>query len=325
MGFARLFNREPKIDFVRARFFAFGVTGLLFALVIVTLVTRGLNFGLDFQGGLMIEVSRDDKIDVAEVRQKVSGLGLGDVHVQTSGDKAVMIRAKKPPDVVEPKPGETVAPGESAEQKAFKRIRDALGPGYHVLRQEFVGPTVSEGLFRDGMIATGLALFAIAVYMAVRFEWQFGLAGLVANFHDVTIAVGVYSATGLEFDLVSIAALLTLAGYSINETIVIFDRLRENMRRYKKTPFKEIINYSVNQNLFRTIMTGGSVLVAVLPMLIFGGEALFAFTLAIVVGIVVGTYSAIYVSSSLLLYLPAVKKWREEKADKEPGGAKAKA
>jgi preprotein translocase SecF subunit len=322
MGFARLFNREPKIDFVRARFFAFGVTGLLFVLVLVTLLTRGLNFGLDFQGGLMIEVERQDKIDVADVRQKVSALGLGDVHVQTSGDKAVIIRAKKPPDVVEPKPGETPAPGEAAEQKAFKRIMDALGPGYHMKQQQFVGPTVSEGLFRDGMIATGLALLAIAIYMAVRFEWQFGLAGLVANFHDVTIAVGVYSATGLEFDLVSIAALLTLAGYSINETIVIFDRLRENMRRYKKTGFKEIINYSVNQNLFRTVMTAGSVLVAVLPMLIFGGEALFAFTLAIVVGIVVGTYSAIYVSSSLLIYLPTVKKWREEK---DPGEAAAKA
>jgi len=190
------------------------------------------------------------------------------------------------------------------------------------MRQEFVGPTVSAGLFRDGMIATGLALLAIALYMAFRFEWQFGLAGLIANFHDVTIAIGVYSITGLEFDLVSIAALLTLAGYSINETIVIFDRLRENMRRYKKTSFKEIINFSVNQNLFRTVMTAGSVLVAVLPMLIFGGEALFAFTLAIVVGIVVGTYSAIYVSSSLLIYLPTVRKWRDEKDEK---GAAAKA
>src|ERR1051325_151162 len=151
MGFARLFNREPKIDFVRARFFAFGVTGLLFVLVLVTLLTRGLNFGLDFQGSLMIEVERQDKIDVADVRQKVSALGLGDVHVQTSGDKAVIIRAKKPPDVVEPKQGGTPAPGEAAEQKAFKRIMDALGPGYHMKQQQFVGPTVSEGLFRDGM------------------------------------------------------------------------------------------------------------------------------------------------------------------------------
>lgn len=322
MGFARLVHHEPKIDFVRARFVAFGLTGLLFVGVLVTLLTRGLNLGLDFQGGLLLEVAHQERIDVGEVRNKVSALGLGDVQVQTSGDRAVMIRAKKPPEVAEPKPGETVQPGETAEAKAFKRIREALGPGYQVLRQEFVGPTVSAGLFRDGMIATGLALLAIALYMAFRFEWQFGLAGLIANFHDVTIAIGVYSITGLEFDLVSIAALLTLAGYSINETIVIFDRLRENMRRYKKTSFKEIINFSVNQNLFRTVMTAGSVLVAVLPMLIFGGEALFAFTLAIVVGIVVGTYSAIYVSSSLLIYLPTVRKWRDEKDEK---GAAAKA
>lgn len=325
MGFARLFNRETKIDFVRARYFAFGVTGLLFLVVIVSLLTRGLNLGLDFQGGLLVEVSHSGKIDVGAVRAKVNTLGLGDVQVQTSGANAVMIRAKKPPEALELKPGETATPGESVEARAFRRVREALGPDYQVLRQEFVGPTVSEGLFRDGMIATGLALLAIAIYMAFRFEWQFGVAGLIANFHDVSIAIGVYSLTGLEFDLVSIAALLTLAGYSINETIVIFDRLRENMRRYKKTEFREIINLSVNQNLFRTIMTGGSTLVAVLPMLIFGGEALFAFTLAIVVGIVVGTYSAIYVSSSLLIYFPTVRKWRDEKQDQGGVAAKARA
>lgn len=316
MGFARLFNRETKIDFVRARFFAFGVTGLLFVVVIVSLLTRGLNLGLDFQGGLLMEVSRTGKIDIGEVRAKVNTLGLGDVQVQTSGATSVMIRAKKPPETIEAKPGETAQPGESAEARAFRRVREGLGPDYQVLRQEFVGPTVSEGLFRDGMIATGIALLAIALYMAFRFEWQFGVAGLIANFHDVSIAIGVYSLTGLEFDLVSIAALLTLAGYSINETIVIFDRLRENMRRYKRADFREIINLSVNQNLFRTIMTGGSTLVAVLPMLVFGGEALFAFTLAMVVGIVVGTYSAIYVSSSLLIYMPHVRKWRDEKEGK---------
>jgi preprotein translocase SecF subunit len=313
MALAKYFPHATKIDFVGARYFAFSLTGLLFIGVVVSLLLRGLNFGIDFQGGLLIEARSEQKVDVADVRKRVSALNLGDVQVQhVGGDRGVMIRAERPPG------------DESAQARAMDDIRKALGPGFKIDRQEFVGPKVSESLFRDGMIATGLALIMIAIYVWVRFEWQFGVAGLVATAHDVTMALGVYSATGLEFDLTAIAALLTLAGYSINETIVIFDRLRENMRRYKKTDFKDLINISVNQNLFRTMMTGGATLVAVLPMLIFGGESLFAFTLAIVFGIVTGTYSAIYVSSSLLIYMPAIRRWREEK-EPAPGAAKAKA
>jgi preprotein translocase SecF subunit len=302
MALAKYFPHATKVDFVGARYFAFSLTGLLFIAVIVSLSIRGLNLGIDFRGGILILATSEQRIDVGEVRKRVSALNLGDVQVQhVDGDRGVMIRAEKPPG------------DEAAGAKAIEDIRKALGSGYTIGKQEFVGPKVSEDLFRDGMIATAVALILIAIYVWIRFEWQFGLAGFVATAHDVTMALGVYSITGLEFDLTAIAALLTLAGYSINETIVIFDRLRENMRRYKKTDFKELINISVNQNLFRTMMTGGATLVAVLPMLIFGGESLFAFTLAIVFGIITGTYSAIYVSSSLLIYLPAIRKWRDEK------------
>jgi preprotein translocase subunit SecF len=302
MALAKYFPHATKIDFVGARFFAFALTGLLFIGVVLSLSIYGLNLGIDFQGGLLIEARSEKKIDIAEVRKKVSALNLGDVQVQNvGGENGVMIRAERPPG------------DETAQGKAMEAIKAALGPGYKFERQELVGPKVSEGLFRDGMIATGVALLLIAIYVWVRFEWQFGVAGLVATAHDVTMALGVYAISGLEFDLTAIAALLTLAGYSINETIVIFDRLRENMRRYKKTDFKELINISVNQNLFRTMMTGGATLIAVLPMLIFGGESLFAFTLAICFGIIVGTYSAIYVSSSLLIYMPAIRRWRDEK------------
>lgn len=317
MALAKYFPAAPKIDFVGARYFAFALTGLLFIAVIVSLSIRGLNYGIDFQGGILIEAQSQQKIDIADVRKRVAALNLGDVQVQNvGGDRGVMIRAERPPG------------DENAQAKAIEDIKKALGPGFDIRRQEFVGPKVSESLFRDGMIATGLALLMIAIYVWIRFEWQFGVAGLVATAHDVTMALGVYSITGLEFDLTAIAALLTLAGYSINETIVIFDRLRENMRRYKKTDFKELINISVNQNLFRTMMTGGATLVAVLPMLIFGGESLFAFTLAIVFGIVTGTYSAIYVSSSLLIYMPHIRRWRDVKDKDEKdaaGAAKAKA
>jgi len=317
MALAKYFPAAPKIDFVGARYFAFALTGLLFIAVIVSLSIRGLNYGIDFQGGILIQATSQQKIDIADVRKRVAALNLGDVQVQhAGGERGVMIRAEKPPG------------DEAAGTRAMEDIKKALGPGFTVDKQEFVGPKVSESLFRDGMIATGLALLMIAIYVWIRFEWQFGVAGLVATAHDVTMALGVYSITGLEFDLTAIAALLTLAGYSINETIVIFDRLRENMRRYKKTDFKELINISVNQNLFRTMMTGGATLVAVLPMLIFGGDSLFAFTLAIVFGILIGTYSAIYVSSSLLIYMPHIRRWtaEKEKADKdEADAAKAKA
>ena len=311
MALAKYFPHTTKIDFVRARYFAFTFTGLLFLAVIASLAFKGLNFGIDFKGGILIEAVSKEKVEISDVRRKVIALNLGDVQVQhVGGDNGVMIRAERPPG------------DESVQSKAIDDIKAALGPGFEFRRQEFVGPKVSAGLFRDGMIATGLALLMIAIYVTVRFEWQFGLAGFIATFHDVTMALGIYAISGLEFDLTAIAALLTLAGYSINESIVIFDRLRENMRRYKKAEFRELINMSVNQNLFRTIMTGGGTLLAILPMLTFGGESLFAFTLAIGFGIIVGTYSAIYVSSSLLMYMPAIRRWRD---DKEGKAAAAKA
>jgi len=314
MALAKYFPHSTKIDFVGARYFAFSLTGILFVAVLISLFVRGLNYGIDFEGGILIEARHAERIDVAQVRTKINALGLGDAQIQhAGGDRAVVIRVEKPPG------------DETAQARAIDKIKTALGPGYNFVRQEFVGPKVSATLFRDGMIAVGIALIMIAIYVAIRFEWQFGLAGFVATAHDVTMALGVYSITGLEFDLTAIAALLTLAGYSINETIVIFDRLRENMRRYKKTDFKELVNISVNQNLFRTMMTGGATLIAVLPMLIFGGDSLFAFTLAIVFGIVVGTYSAIYVSSSLLIYMPTVRRWREEKDEKAIAAEKARA
>ncbi len=316
MSLARYFPHSTKIDFVGGRFVAFTATFILFAIAIGSLAVRELNLGIDFSGGLLVEAAHKERVDIAKVRRDVAELKLGDVQIQTANnDRIVMIRVKKPP-------------GNEAEQgKAMDNVVSALGAGYEVRRKEFVGPKVSEALFRDGMIATLVALLMIAVYITVRFEWQFGFAGLVATGHDVTIALGVYSVSGLEFDLTAIAALLTLAGYSINEQIVIFDRLRENLRRYKRTDFKDLINASVNQNLFRTMMTGGCTLIAVLPMLFFGGESLFAFTLAIVIGILAGTYSAIYVSSSLLIYMPAIRRLRrlEEKPAEEAEGAKAKA
>ncbi|MCW5770272.1 MAG: protein translocase subunit SecF [Rhodospirillaceae bacterium] len=310
MGLLRYFPQGTKIDFVKARFFAFSVTGLLFAIGIVSLFVRGLEMGIDFQGGVLIEASSKERIDIGAVRSRISALGMGDVQVQYSGgDKGVMIRAAKPPG------------DEAAQAAAVTKIKNALGPGFEIRRQEFVGPKVSDNLFRDGMIATGLALLAIAIYVAFRFEWQFGVAALVATGHDVFMAVGLYSVLGFEFDLVSIATLLTLAGYSINDTIVVFDRLRENMRRYKRTDFKFLINISTNQMLSRTILTSTTTALSILPLLIFGSDSLFAMTVAILFGILIGTYSSIYVAASLLIYLPAIRQRANDPKDTAAQGA----
>lgn len=309
MALLRHFPQDTKIDFVKARFFAFALTGLLFAIALGSLATRGLSMGIDFEGGVLIEAVSKERIDVGAVRTRVGALGMGDVQVQYSGgERGIMIRAAKPPG------------DEAAQAAAVGKIKEALGPGFEIRRQEFVGPKVSDNLFRDGMIATFLALLAIGIYVAFRFEWQFGVAALVATGHDVFIAVGLYSLMGFEFDLVAIATLLTLAGYSINDTIVVFDRLRENMRRYKRTDFRYLINVSTNQMLSRTMLTSVTTALAILPLLIFGSDSLFAMTVAILVGILVGTYSSVYVAASLLIYMPAI---RQRANDPKEGGAEA--
>jgi preprotein translocase SecF subunit len=305
---ARILPQEPKIDFVRARFFAFALTGLLALAGIVSLATKGLHFGIDFRGGILIEAAAKDgkPIDFGALRTAIGRLGIGDAQIQQSGPPSqVSIRVANP------------SGDEAAGQAAVRKIQETLGADkYEFRRVEYVGPKVSSGLFLDGMIATALALLAIAIYVGVRFEWQFGVAALVATGHDVFIALAVYSMVGFEFDLVAVAALLTLAGYSINDTIVVFDRLRENMRKYKRTDFKFLINVSTNQMVVRTMLTSLTTALAVLPMLLFGGEALFNFTVTILVGILVGTYSSVYVASSLLIYLPAIRQRDDkEKAD----------
>jgi preprotein translocase SecF subunit len=322
MLLGRLFPQDTKIDFVGARFFAFAFTGALLLITIGFMVFKGLNLGIDFRGGVRIEVaSKKPPITVAQVdqiRDKLNALNLGQVAVQTAGkdNSGLIIRVQR-------QPGD-----DGAQQRAFEKVRDALGgPAVFEFRQvEVVGPVVSEGLLRDGIIAVVLALIAIAIYVAFRYEWQFGVAAIIATAHDVVIAVGVYAVFGLDFDLVAIAALMTLAGWSINDTIVVFDRLRENLRKYKKATLSDIINMSINQMLSRTVLTSATAAISVLPMFVFGGEALFNFTLSFMIGIFVGTYSSIYVASSLLLYMPAVRR-RGGEADKpkavDPTVAKA--
>lgn len=283
--------------FVRHRFRAFALSGALVLLTLASLAGTGLNFGIDFAGGVLIEAVAPAPVEPADLRRTLADAGFAGAQIQRfGGDDRVMIRL-----------GTSDLTGLDAE-KASAKVRETLGPGYRFDRVEAVGPAVSAELLEAGIVASTLAVLAIAAYVWLRFEWQFGIAALVATAHDVLITVGLMSVTGLGFDLAAIAALLTLAGYSINDTIVVFDRIRETLRRHKTMPMGELIDRAVNDTLTRTIATSGTTLLAVLPLLLIGGPVLLGFSAAIFFGIVIGTYSSIYVAASLLLHLPPLRR-----------------
>ncbi len=298
MRLLKLIPDHTKIDFVGVRYYAFAIDGLLLLASIVSIWMHGLNLGIDFTGGVLLEVKSAQTIDIGSLRSKVDGLGFAEAQLQYFGggecetppNSCVLIR-------VQPQAG-------AVEETIAKTVQGALGQGFVFRRVEAVGPKVSGELFQDGVIATLLAVGMITVYVAVRFEWQFGVGALVATGHDVFVTAGLFSLLQLDFSLTSVAALLTLAGYSVNDTVVVFDRIRENRRRYKRMPLGELINLSTNQTLSRTVLTSGATAISVTPLLLFGGPTLFNFTAAILFGIVVGTFSSIYVASALLLYLP---------------------
>ncbi|MEQ1754755.1 MAG: protein translocase subunit SecF [Micropepsaceae bacterium] len=287
---------ETNIDFVRNRFTAFAFDGLLVVITVLSLWFQGLNLGIDFTGGVVLEAKSDKSIDFELVRTKVEGLGFKDPTVQQFGDdKSLLIRIKPTAQVI------------GHEQDAAKKIQAALGVGYTFPRVEAVGPKVSSELFQSGVWATVLGVLMIGVYVWLRFEWQFGLSAMLATGHDVFAAVGLYSVLQFDFNLTSVAALLLLAGYSVNDTVVVFDRIRENRRKYKKMTLGDMINLSTNQMLSRTFLTSFTTALSVIPLLIFGGEALFGFAATILWGIVIGTYSSVFVASCVLLYLPTIQ------------------
>jgi len=305
MRLLRLVPDNTRIDFVRHRTIAFVVTGLLLAVTVAALLTRGLNLGVDFAGGTLIEVRADHALDIGALRVKLAAIGLGDFELQQFGEgNDLSIRVERKPEAESATVAETV--------------RHALGQGFDFRRVETVGPRVGAELLRDGLLATAFAIVAIAAYVTTRFEWQYGLAAIIAIFHDVATTVGLYAALQIEFNLSSVAALLLLAGYSVNDTIVVFDRIRETVRKRKTGDLRAVINESVNRTLSRTVMTSGTTLLAVLPLVVYGGDALFGFSLALAWGIVVGTYSSIFVAAPLLLYLPSVARAHAPAAAQAP-------
>ena len=271
-------------------FFAFSALLVLASVGLFTI--KGLSFGIDFKGGLMIEVRTPEAAPIADMRSRLSGLGLGEVALQEFGQpNDVLIRIQRQEG------------GEKAQQAAVVTVKKALGPGIEYRRTEFVGPKVSDELFWDGVLAVSYAILAIMAYIWFRFEWQFGLGAVIALLHDVLTTIGIFALLGLEFNLSTVAAILTIAGYSINDTVVVYDRVRENLRKFKKMPLAELLNNSINQTLSRTLMTSVSTLLALLSLYFLGGEVIRDFSFAMIWGVIIGTYSSICLAVPLLLYL----------------------
>jgi preprotein translocase subunit SecF len=297
-------GRELIPPGIRVRMMAFSRYCLFASMVAVIASlalfgTVGLNYGVDFKGGSMIEVrAKTGNADIADIRSKVSRLGLGDVQIQAFGsDQEVLIR-------IEQQRG-----GEEAQQVALNKVLGAIGENYEQRRVEVVGPAVSSELRTTGLIAVFCSIVAIILYVWFRFEWQFAVGAVAALTHDVLITVGVFSLFQLDFDLSTVAALLTILGYSVNDTVVVSDRVRENLRKFKRMPLEELLDRSLNETLSRTTMTSALTLIVLIALLVFGGTVIRNFTFAMTFGIVVGTYSSIFVVAPLLLRLGVKRDW----------------
>ncbi len=288
----RFVPRNAKLPIIRSRLAAFAMSALLVLGSLVAVGTIGLNFGIDFKGGILMEVRTAAPADISQMRSELGALGLGEVSLQEFGDEhEVLIRIQR-------------QEGDEAEQiKATDAVRKVLGDGVEYRRTEFVGPTVGQELIEAGALAVGLALLSILLYVWFRFEWQFGVGAIVALAHDIISTLGLFAIIQHEFNLATVAAVLTIAGYSINDTVVIYDRVRENLRKYKKMPLTELFELSVNETLSRTTLTSGTTLLALVAIYLFGGAVLADFALAMIWGIVIGTYSSIFIAVPLLLYV----------------------
>jgi preprotein translocase SecF subunit len=316
----RLVPVTTNIDFFRLQTVTFGVSAVAVALSIVLALTVGLNFGIDFKGGTTIRTESTSPVDVAAYRQSLEALQLGDVTISEVFDPAfrpdqhvaqVRIQAQEGSEAV---PAEIIAQAEAALK--------AVDPAVVFAAVESVGPKVSQELVWQALLAVAAGTVGILVYVWLRFEWQFAVGCVAALLHDVIVTVGVFALFQLKFDLTIVAALLTILGYSVNDTVVIFDRLRENLARYKAMPLREMMNLTANETLSRTIMTATTTLLALTALLVFGGDVIRGFVFAMFFGVIVGTYSTLYVAKNIVLFLGLD---RSEKPKDGPGGEFAEA
>ena len=281
-------KKERHINFMKQRLFGFVLSAILLTVSVVSLATRGLNYGIDFEGGILLEATAEQAIDLATVRKNLSFLHSPTIQTAGTEGKTILIQAQ-------------IKEGENATQ-AVNRVKETLGSGYTYSQVEVVGPTIGQELKEKSLLASILALLAIAVYIWFRFEWPFAVGCLLALAHDMIIVVGFFSLFRLEFDMIVVAGLLSLAGYDCNDTIVTYDRIRENLRKFRKSAVDDILNRSINETLSRTILTSLTTLFVVVVLFVVGGETLRGFSIAMILGTIFGTYSSIYIAVPLLRY-----------------------
>ena len=289
----RLIPPDTNFQFIALRKRAYIVSVVLILAAVASLAVQSLNFGIDFVGGTLIEVRTKGPADISAMRQTLSALDRGEVGLQEFGQPTdVLIRIQQQPG------------GDAAQQATVAAVKEALGDSVEEYRRvEVVGPKVGGELIEAGAISVALALLAIMAYIWFRFEWQFGVGAVLALAHDVITTVGIFSILQLEFNLSTVAAVLTIAGYSINDTVVVFDRVRENLRRYKTLPMTDLLNRSVNETLSRTVMTSVTTLLALLSLFFLGGEVIRDFAFAMIWGVIIGTYSSVWIASATLLWM----------------------
>jgi preprotein translocase SecF subunit len=290
-----------KLPFMRWSRFGFILSGVLCALSVWLFAVNGLNYGIDFKGGTVLTIRTQQAADIDGLRSQLGALGLGDVEVQEYGSpNDVLIRL------------EAQAGGEEAERAALTKMKESLGGSVEYRSVEVVGPKVSGELTNEAILAVVVSIIGVLAYLWFRFEWQFAVGGVISLLHDTLLSIGLFSIIGLEFNLTIIAAILTIIGYSLNDTVVIFDRIREFLRKYKSMPFVDLIDFSLNSVLPRTLLTSVCTLIALLSLYIFGGEVIRGFTFAMIWGVFVGTYSSIFVAAPVLILLGSKRDWNTD-------------
>ncbi|MBX9862560.1 MAG: protein translocase subunit SecF [Hyphomicrobium sp.] len=309
------FPHGTQLPFMKFKSLCVGLSLVAMALSLAIIMVKGFNYGVDFKGGSLIEVrAKSGHADIGKMRDTLGALGLGDVQIQSFGtDADALIR-------IEQQPG-----GDDAQQVAATKVLEALGGDFDQRRIEVVGPAVSSELRMTGLIAVLASIAAIVMYVWFRFEWQFSVGVVLGLFHDVLVTAGIFSFFQLGFDLSIVAALLTILGYSVNDSVVVADRIRENLRKYKKMPLTELLNLSINETLSRTILTGVTTIAVLLALFFLGGEVIQNFTFAMLFGVLIGTYSSIFIAAPVIDFLGIKRDWSETPAAAKTGGGGATA
>lgn len=298
----KLVPSTPDFKFVRYNRRAFVVSSVLIIGSLVAFLMQGLNFGIDFKGGILVEISSSEPVDIGNLRGRMQTLELGEVQIQQFGTPTdVLIRVAEADGAI----------STERDLSAVDAIRQDLEGEFEIRRVEIVGPQVSRELIQTGLLAVVAAISSMLIYIWFRFEWQFSVGAVMALVHDVILTIGVFSLLQLDFNLSILAAILTIVGYSMNDTVVVYDRVRENLRKYKKMDISELLDIAINQTLSRTVMTSVTTLLALIALYTLGGEVIRGFTFAMIWGVLVGTYSSIFIAAPLLIQLGVKRDWSE--------------